>query len=519
MVDFKARWAAMSSAKEGTLKPQQIVTGAAVFLCLDGICAVIPRLHSDAVSYGFEILAPLLALTACIWRVRRAGNRVRTLWFLLAAGVAFWCCGILLSAWEDMFQHIPFEVVFFSDFAFFFSGVPVLFALSTPVEGQRFALFGWLDGIQAAFAGYLTYITIFSVLPFSTRSMHPISIDLLVMTYNVENAVLALSCGLRLLAAPRRGDERRFYRTLLLFLVAYTVGTGLYNRLAVAMPGHEPPDLLATTPFILLAALALAWPREAEDEGVGRRTPAELFIDNASPIFFTLALLTLGLVVLRSYFATGIVAIGVALAVYAIRTTVLQIRYLQAQRALQEARDRVEAISLQDGLTGIANRRCFDQTLEKEWYRAVRAGQPLALLLIDLDFFKNLNDTQGHQAGDRCLVEVAYVLSSIASRSGDMVARYGGEEFAVILPETMENAALALAERMRAAVSALMIANETLVRKFVTLSIGVAVYAPAEEGSRQGLLAASDRALYRAKQLGRNRVERAAMEIPDEPSE
>jgi diguanylate cyclase (GGDEF)-like protein len=503
------------------LKLRQIVTYACAFLCLDAVCWLTPALRTGAVSYLLQILAPALALAACSWHARVIAPRWKRLWILLSSGVAFWVCGILLAAWEDLFQHIPFETPFISDFIYFFAGVPMLFALSTPGDGQRFGLFSWLDWIQAAFAGYLTYITIFSVLPFSSQPMHPISLSVLVLTYNVENTVLAVGSTLRLLASPRRSEERWFFGTMLIFEIVYGVGTAIYNHQGVKMAGHDPEDLLSTVPFLLLACLALTLPRPRTGDVPARRRPAEMFIDHASPVFFTLALLTLGLIVLRTYFVTGIVAIGVALAVYGVRTTVLQNRYLQTQYALQEARDRLEEISLQDGLTSIANRRNFDLALKQEWHRAARNGQPLALLLIDLDSFKNLNDTRGHRAGDRALTDVACALRGVAARSGDMVARYGGEEFAVILPDTPIEAALAMAERMRAAVHALHIANETSLGLWITASVGVAVadITAADISlvdAPELLIDAADLALYKAKQWGRNRVEQAALQNADE---
>ena len=237
-----------------------------------------------------------------------------------------------------------------------------------------------------------------------------------------------------------------------------------------------------------------------------------LFIENASPIFYTLALLLLGIVVVRSHFYLGISAIVAAITVYGIRTTVLQSRYLRSQQALQEARDRLEEISLKDGLTNIANRRCFDRMLEEEWKRAVRMQHSLGLLLIDIDFFKNLNDRHGHRSGDQCLIEIAAVLHSVLPRSGDLLARYGGEEFAVILPGTNLDGAQSVADRMRVAVRSLSIQNETSIGNFTTVSIGIAVYEFPQTGSPAVLVEASDRALYMAKQNGRNRIELSSMQ-------
>jgi diguanylate cyclase (GGDEF)-like protein len=498
----------------GRLKLRFAVPLAAAFLFLDFLFSTVPHFQSDSVSYVFQMVAPLLALAACCWRIRVAASRSRILWALFAAGLAFWSCGTALSAWEDLFQHVPFEVAALSDFAFFFYGVPILFAISTPVEGERSPIFTYLNGVQAAFAGYLTYITIFSAPPLSKVEAHPISISLLVLTYDVENLILALCCLVRLIAAPKGGEERAFYRIMFAFLATYGLGVLIYNHLALMSNGSSSFSFVVDISFLLLALLILRLPL-VEDGGISipaRKGLLALFVDNASPVFFTLALLALVMEVLPQHSHTGMAAIGVALGVYGIRTTLLQIRFMRAQQQLQEARDRLEEISLQDGLTGIANRRSFDRALDSEWHRAMRAHHPLSLLLIDLDFFKNLNDTQGHPSGDRCLIEVAGVLRRVASRSGDLVARYGGEEFAVILPATTPEAAASLAEKMQENLQMLKIRNETSIGSYVTVSIGIASYVFPEEGSPKMLVEAADQALYRAKQAGRNRIERLSMQ-------
>ena len=499
----------MSGGKWRALKLRWVALCAALFLALDAVLSLNSRWHSGLTNNLFIILAPLLALIACWWRGRRAPERSRFLWMLLQSSLFIWTFGQFLSIWEVHFRHLNVEVSLLSDFAFFFYGVPILFAISTPVDGHRVSWFIWLDGIQVAFAGYLAYAAIFAALPFSGHTQSPLPDTLLASVYNTENIVLAVACGLRMFTTPRWSDEWRFYRMLGIFLIVYAIGSGLYNHYELLMPGQAPPDLFGTAPFIVLAvhALTLPWKRKPEQEKPLRRHPAELFIDIASPIFFTLALLTLGLVVMRIQFIIGIIAIGVALAIYAVRTTVLQTRYLEAQRELNEARDRLETLSLEDGLTGVANRRCFDQTLAQEWHRAARTRQPLALLFADLDLFKELNDSHGHQAGDRCLIQVAGVLHGLAKRSGDLVARYGGEEFATILASATEEEALAMAERMRTAIIALHIANSTELGSWLTASIGVTSCIPTIDGSPEIILAAADRALYRAKAQGRNRVE------------
>jgi diguanylate cyclase (GGDEF)-like protein/PAS domain S-box-containing protein len=162
-----------------------------------------------------------------------------------------------------------------------------------------------------------------------------------------------------------------------------------------------------------------------------------------------------------------------------------------------------------DGLTQIANRRCFDSFLEGEWKRHLREQQPLALILIDIDYFKRYNDCYGHQGGDDCLIRVAQALVRVLQRPADLVARYGGEEFAVVLPNTNTEGALAVAESIRKAIAALAIPHtESKVSDYVTLSLGAASLIPTADNSNspERLIAGADEALYAAKNQGRDRL-------------
>jgi diguanylate cyclase (GGDEF)-like protein len=175
--------------------------------------------------------------------------------------------------------------------------------------------------------------------------------------------------------------------------------------------------------------------------------------------------------------------------------------------ALKKHAELLENLAFLDGLTGIANRRQFDQELEKEWRRMMRQGVHLGLLLIDIDNFKKYNDHYGHGAGDECLRLVATTITNIIKRPGDMATRYGGEEFAVILPETDSVGALSVAETMRHAVEGLAHPHAgSPVTGHVTISIGVASIVPQRQGNLKDLINSADQALYRAKTLGRNQV-------------
>ena len=188
----------------------------------------------------------------------------------------------------------------------------------------------------------------------------------------------------------------------------------------------------------------------------------------------------------------------------------------QIEDQLEHYRQALEAKVRIDPLTQVANRLALNEAVVQEWARAQRSGEPLALLMIDVDWFKAFNDRYGHVNGDDCLRKVAVALSATMGRAGDLVARYGGEEFAVLLPETAVTEAAAVAERLRQSVRALDIAHAGGgAEKVVTVSIGVASLHPAQETSgapvagpdvAQPLFRQADAALYHAKSLGRNRV-------------
>ena len=180
------------------------------------------------------------------------------------------------------------------------------------------------------------------------------------------------------------------------------------------------------------------------------------------------------------------------------------------KREKAEAEDKVEkllALSSRDDLTEIANRRCFDEFLRKEWGRSTRTGVPVSLILCDIDHFKLFNDHYGHREGDKCLCRIARVINEHAKRGGDLAARYGGEEFILILPDTKLENALNLANRIRQSIEELTIEHKTSkISKVVTASLGVATMIPTRDLPPGDLVEKADAALYAAKLSGRNKV-------------
>jgi len=183
-------------------------------------------------------------------------------------------------------------------------------------------------------------------------------------------------------------------------------------------------------------------------------------------------------------------------------------QWLGTEMARNKAETELEELSRTDGLTGIANRRYFDEVLSQELNRAMRYHSALSLIICDIDHFKNYNDTYGHQAGDVCLQKVSGAMSSAFSRAGELVARYGGEEFAIIVPKTGEADAVKMAEQMRNNVFNLHIAHEaSSASQYVTVSVGVATLVPNQNSTMSVLIELADNALYQAKEKGRNNVQ------------
>ncbi len=204
-------------------------------------------------------------------------------------------------------------------------------------------------------------------------------------------------------------------------------------------------------------------------------------------------------ILMAQVFLLTCVAMAVPIAIALTERSRLEQRLLAAQEQLRQ-------LAATDQLTGISNRRMFDEFLDREWKRAVRDRTPLCAIMIDVDNFKSYNDRYGHLAGDECLKAVAAGLAEVVRRPGDLVARYGGEEFVILLPHTKLEGASFVAEQIRRRVEALQIVHSGTAHGRVTVSLGVETRTPAQGGSTDELIAAADSLLYAAKRQGRNCV-------------
>jgi diguanylate cyclase (GGDEF)-like protein len=242
---------------------------------------------------------------------------------------------------------------------------------------------------------------------------------------------------------------------------------------------------------VALISLATAWAQTTGHKPFGDAPPHELIL-RTQEFILTLSIVGMGFATLFSEQRA--------------LTRSLEDKVRERTQKLEESNSKLGALSATDGLTGIANRRRFDEFIANEWRHAKVSGQPVALALLDVDLFKSYNDHYGHQAGDDCLRTIAQVLSANVRRAGDLVARYGGEEFALVAVAADEANALAMAQHICKALQALGHPHALSPFGVVTASIGVAVLVPAGDDSHEALIRAADQALYQAKARGRNQA-------------
>jgi diguanylate cyclase (GGDEF)-like protein len=505
-----------ASAKRKLVSPRsnRLVLAATGLLALHAAALLLSGPRAMSVSYIFMEVYPLLATAACFWRSRQYSGVAQAKWILISVGLLLWSIGMILAAQEELLQHIHQSVALLGDFGYFIYGVPVLVALSVTAHDQGFRPILLIDVIQALLAVVLAYFVLFDVTPFARGTANPIPVTVLVTVYNIENIVLAAAALFPLLARPQ-GEDRTFYRILSIFFVTYAVLIAVYNHATAYWNINTGSllDVFACAPHLLLLVLVLGVKVQREEQPRLNSNAIALFVNNASPIFFTLAVLALGAFLTTKKLYLGIAVTCFALLLYCLRATILQMRYFRVQLALYEANDKLEELSLLDPLTGVSNRRGFERALQRECAHAVRSGEPLALLMIDIDYFKALNDQYGHTHGDTCLTRIATELNKNLNRARDTIARYGGEEFAIVLPQTDVEGATRVAEKLRSAVLELFIPNETKIGNFVSISVGLATHSCTEDTSLEDFINAADQALYAAKRKGRNRLEVAPLSL------
>ena len=476
------------------------------FLLLQGAVLVLwPALAGKVVNV-FMVAAPLLAAAAALWRGRAEAQPARRGWWLVAAALAVWAVGALLNLRHEMVLGRANEMYPDSMLAFNLAAVPIIFLFASEWRPAGRRLVRGVDAVLALALGcthfrFTWVMLISSAVPDAAGVAAMI---LIVWLYDAQNLFLVAAALVRWAAAVD-DRERDLFRAIVACAVVY-LAIGFYNNHYLAGDPAIGPEaaLIVTGAFALLAVFALLGPAVA----AMRRPNPRLVraVRSASPLFLAGALLLVSLFLIRVDYLAGTAGILIAVVCQGLRSTVAQVRGNERDDPLLRDRSELQAIAWTDALTGIANRRYLDHALGGALSQQRAAGQPLSVLMIDIDHFKLLNDRFGHPAGDACLRAVAQALRQALVRPGDVLARYGGEEFFALLHEADPAGALVVAERLRAAVEALRIDNPDSPAKVVTVSIGAASASLAGPVTAAGLIAAADKSLYEAKGSGRNQI-------------
>ena len=392
-------------------------------------------------------------------------------------------------------NHVPGISVLLS----MFWGVPVLLAVSIQTDSKVRVAARLINTALSLSIGVVIYLEIFSFLTVNGSPNLSDAVRAIYM-FDVMDGFVAIAATVRWLGSSRE-QEGQFFRSLTIFLWTAAILCAVHNRI---MLHHDYVwlDLLISAPYVVLVALLLK-----TQTGPAKSRPAALMraVRSGSPIFLASALLVAGVVESRSHFYFGLSAALLAIGGYGTLNILVQSRGLETEESLRASKAALEKLAVQDGLTGIANRRAFDQTLLREFTAANRTKQPVSLLMIDVDLFKELNDALGHIAADEYLIRIATALRQTLSRATDFVARYGGDEFSAILPATDRGGALIAAEKVRQAVFHLGLSHESVAGGIATVSIGVSTLDGSVSCSPADLMQSADRALYMAKREGRNR--------------
>ena len=477
---------------------------ALVLLFLPGNIVSLSRILTAAV--------PLMAGLACIWRSVRLPARERPVWIWSGVGMLLWALAHIIETVFGQPSAASVLTVDAADFIYLAGTFPLLIALSTTRETESLRAVFALNLAQIVLAAVLSYALLYRM------SLSPATASTIMgRIYGAACILLAVMAVLRSLTWASE-EEKRSVRCLGMVLWTYLPVEIVMDYASARwnLQAGTLLDLAWSGPFLIGGWQALQMPLTQEGRpAAGQPSRARLLVEALCPMLISAAIFSLAASITRQHPVLGLSAIFVLLAIQAVQAAVVQLNYLAGRELLLEREHELEEsnaafrqMSLEDPLTQIANRRHFESAMKLSWRRAARKSQPLTLLMMDIDFFKGVNDRHGHSYGDECLVSIARILKEHARRPDDIVARLGGEEFVMLLPDTEMAGGEAVAAHIQHALHALGIASEAspFDRK-LTISIGVgAVTQPAYGVDPTVLLDCADQALYDAKHGGRNRT-------------
>ena len=463
-----------------------------------------------AASRFLTAAIPILSALACIWRALRLPARERPVWLWSATAMLLWAGAHVVETVIGHPTAASALTVDASDFIYLAGTYPLLIALSTTRETESVRAVFVLNLAQIVLALVLSYALLYRM------SMSPQAAGTVMgRIYGASCILLALMAVLRMLTWASH-EERRSVRCVSLVLWTYLpVEIGMdYATARWHLRGGTLFDLLWSVPFFIGGWQALNMP---VDSGELARSPSRwrVVVEALCPMLITAGVFMLAASIMSQHPVLALSAIFGLLTIQGARAAVVQLHYLAGRKKLLEHEHELEEMnaalrqmSLEDPLTHIANRRRFETALQLSWRRAARRERPIALLMIDVDFFKGVNDLHGHSYGDECLISIGRILKEHARRPDDVVARLGGEEFVILLPDTEAAGAEAVAALVQQAIRSLGVENKASpFDQKLTVSIGVGeVNKPAYGVDPTVLVDCADEALYDAKHQGRNRT-------------
>ena len=467
--------------------------------------------HAAFASRLCTATAAALAALCASWRARRLPSSERFALQWVTLSVLLWATAHALEAFIGTSAAASNLTVDPSDFIYVTAAFPLLLALASTRESASVRAVFYLNGAQIVMALLLTYFRLYRM----TMTPHAAA-TVMGKIYAVDCVLLLILVGLRSFARGTR-EEGRTFGLILTFLLAYVpIELGMdYGSAVWRLHEGTLLDMLWSIPFVIVAWRTLRMPIDATPEGNTRTTnKGRLMAEILCPMLISIGVFALAASIASEHLTLSLAVIFLLIVIQGVQAGLLQVSYLNGQLLLIEreqdlrtANAALEQLSMLDPLTCVANRRRLDAALDAAWRRGMRKAQPVSLLIIDVDFFKEINDHYGHGYGDECLVLLAREIERHAGRPDDLLARYGGDEFFLLLPGTDRRGARAVADGIQAAVRRLGLTNHASpLSGKVTLSIGAGTAKPAPGTKPAALVNAADEAVYEAKRLGRDQT-------------
>jgi diguanylate cyclase (GGDEF)-like protein len=440
----------------------------------------------------------------CVFaQYRRSPPLIRMPWLLLALAAlmqVLWAAiNLLTTLLGDKDGYLTAVGVVFSAMYM----IPCMFMVTRSFGRDEPRSIAVLDLALSCVVAVLLYQFITTLMS-GPLAANPSSVRVVIDHADAVDFSLSAMTILRMFGA-RSFRWRYFYYVASTYLLANAVVACVYNRIELqGLPWWA--GSMVDIPYVLLA-LVIARPQPRWLRIYHPSLMVSQTIASFAPIILTMMVVLLGISVSRISFGIGVFTACASVLFYGLRVALIESHHVDMQRAVDQSALRLEQQVGRDPLTGIANRAMLDTRLRDALEEGRRTGGFCSLLMIDIDFFKQYNDSLGHVAGDACLVKVACALSSSQLRARDLVARYGGEEFVVVLADTPAETALEVARRLITSIERLQIVHPSCPRGRITVSIGIATQTTSMHGDPLLLLEAADWALYAAKSQGRNCIE------------